>query len=113
MNITPIDRRFYIIAAAAVILNAIAWVIAWLFPHDESTAILHYTSQVGIDFVGEGRHILVLPAIGLILLGLNLLAGRLIMSADKRTPWVLWSATPIIQILLIMALLFLRSVNPA
>lgn len=112
MKMTEMDRRFAFIAAAAVILNGIAWGIAWFFPRDESAAILHYTSQVGIDFVGEGRHIMVLPAMGSLILVLNLLVGRLIMNADTRTPWVLWSATPMVQILLILALLFLRSLNP-
>ena len=105
------NRLFAAVAAAAALLNALAWGIAWLFPRHESAAILHYTSQVGIDFVGEGRHIMVLPAMGLLVLALNLISGRLIMATDQQTAWVLGGAAPLIQILLIIALIFLRSVN--
>jgi hypothetical protein len=66
---------------------------------------------VGIDFVGEGRHIIVLPAVGTVVLLLNLIVGRLIVKADQRTAWVLWSGVPIIEVLLIIALAFLKNLN--
>lgn len=104
-------KPFWLIAAGSIVLNAIAWAMTIFFPRDESAAILHYTSAVGIDFVGEGRHIIVLPAVGTVVLVLNLIVGRLIVKADQRTAWVLWSAVPIVEILLILALVFLKSLN--
>lgn len=100
-----------LLAISSVALNAVVWAIAWLFPQHQTAAILHYTSSVGIDFVGEGRHIMVLPAVGGSILLINGVVGRLIKSADLRTAWVLWSAIPIVQLLLIVALLFLKSLN--
>lgn len=104
-------RHFALLAGSSLLLNAVAWGIAGLFPLHESAAILHYTSTVGIDFVGEGRHIMVLPAAGLLIAVCNLAVGWLIVRADARTAWVLWSAIPIVQVLLIIALLFLKSLN--
>lgn len=105
------DRRLWALAASGVVLNLIAWGIAIFFPRHEATAILHYTSSVGIDFVGEGRHIIVLPAAGLLILIVNLIVGRLIVEADYRTSWVLWSTVPIVQVVIILALVFLWSIN--
>jgi hypothetical protein len=85
--------------------------VAFTFPRRESAAILHYTTSVGIDFVGEGRHIMVLPAVGLLILVVNLVVGRIIRTADERTAWILWSAVPIVQVFLLLALFFLKSLN--
>ncbi len=111
MKVTLMDSRFLAIAISGLVLNLCAWGLALLFPRHESTAILHYTSNVGIDFVGEGRHIIVLPAAGALILVLNLVVGRLIQDADHRTAWVLWSGVPIVQVIVCVALLFLRSIN--
>ncbi len=98
-------------ALLGLILNGVAWGIAWFFPRNEATAILHYSSSIGIDFVGEGRHIMVLPALGMLILVLNLLVGRSIRARDGEAALVLATAVPLVQMLLILALLFLRSVN--
>lgn len=108
----PINtRHFYLLAIISLILNGITWGIAVLFPRHESATILHYTSSVGIDFVGEGRHIIVLPAAGALVLVLNLLVGRIIANTDERTAWILWSTVPVIQIILGASLIFLLSLN--
>lgn len=111
MNAAIAQRHFYLIALSGLILNGVAWGMTLLFPRHESAAILHYTSSVGIDFVGEGRHIIVLPAAGTLMLVTNVLVGRLIASADSRTAWILWVTVPIIQIILIVSLMFLLSLN--
>src|SRR5688500_2639567 len=111
MKFSPIQIRFAAFALIGLVLNAGAWGIALVFPRQEATAILHYTSNVGIDFVGDGRHIVVLPAAGLLILILNLVVGWLILDADRRTAWMLWTAVPIVQVILSVALLFLRSIN--
>ena len=95
----------------SVVLNALAWGLAFIFPREEAAAILHYSSSVGIDFVGEGRHIMVLPAVGTLVMCLNFAVGRAIVKTDPRTATLLTSAVPLVQIVLIIALLFLRSVN--
>lgn len=111
MKFTFSDRPFALVAGAGIVLNLLTWVQALLFPRHQAIAILHYTSRVGIDFVGEGRHIMVLPAAGGLILMLNLVVGWLIVDADRRTAWVLWSAVPLVQVILGIALLFLRSLN--
>ena len=105
------NRGLLALVTGGLILNACAWGIALLFPRNEAAAILHYTSSVGIGFVGEGRHIIVLPAAGLLILFLNAVVGRVVQDAESRTAWVLWSAIPIVQAIICVALLFLRSIN--
>lgn len=103
--------RLLQLAGLGFLLNGSAWLLAFLFPRHDSAAILHYTSSVGIDFVGTSRHILILPGVGTLILVLNLLVGRLVFNVDPRTAWVLWSTGLIIQIILNLSLIFLISLN--
>lgn len=111
MRETLTFRHMYGTALTGLILNGLAWAIVLFFPRHDSATILHYTSTVGIDFVGEGRHIIVLPAAGTFMLTLNVLVGRSIVSTDKRVAWLLWSTAPLVQGILIMSLIFLISLN--
>lgn len=111
MKLSLPARPVLLIASLGLFLNLASWVLIFAFPLHESAAILHYTSTVGIDFVGEGKLIIALPATGALILALNLIVGRLIVDQDSRTAWLLWGAAPLVQIILIMALLFLQSLN--
>lgn len=101
-----------IILATSLALNLFLWLLVWLlFPHDNPSAVLHYNIDVGIDFVGEGAQIIVLPAAGLILLAGNSLLGAVLRPVDKRAAWLLWTITPIVQLILISAFLLVWQAN--
>jgi multidrug transporter EmrE-like cation transporter len=82
-----------------------------MFAHDNPTAILHYSIDVGIDFIGQGKQIIVLPLAGLLLLIGNTVLGAALKRADIRSAYILWASIPIIQIILQGAFILIWQVN--
>jgi len=96
----------------AIALNVTLWILtAQLFPQESTAAILHYSTELGIDFIGEGSHIATLPRIGATLIIVNLILGFAIASADRRASWVLWSSLPLFQLILLGAFYLLWRIN--
>lgn len=98
--------------STSLILNAILWALAlFLFPHDSPNAVLHYNIDVGIDFIGESRQIIMLPIAGLLLLFGNSLLAAVLRSTDRRAAWLLCYITPILQLILISAFFLVWQAN--
>lgn len=96
----------------SVLLNAGAWVAAlMLFPADDPAAVLHYSINVGVDFIGEGGEIITLPLIGSLLLIFNVVIGLAALRANKRASWVLWGVVPLLQLVLLLAFILLWRIN--
>lgn len=92
-------------------LNITLWLFAiFMFPQHEA-AILHYSVNVGIDFIGEGQQIIVLPIIGLLILIGNNLLGSTIYKTDISSAWLAWSTAPIIQLILLGAFFLIWRAN--
>ncbi len=106
------SRPLVSLVAVSAALNAGLWLAALRFFDRESAGIvLHYSVDVGIDFVGQGEHITVLPLTGTILLLLNLVVGFAATNADARVSWVLWSTMPLFQVILAAAFFFIWRIN--
>lgn len=102
----------WLLFGASLLLNVILWVLAaTTFPKDTSATILHYTSGVGIDFIGESRQIYILPAIGLFLLSGNTVLAHLVKRSSPRAAWVLWLGTPAVEIILLVSYAVLLILN--
>lgn len=101
-----------ILVGLSIILNGVVW---WLtltvFPVDSPAAILHYTIDVGVDFIGEGKQITSLPTMGLSIIVFNTIMGIALLRADQRASWLLWSVMPPVQLALLLAFYLLREVN--
>lgn len=97
------NKTVLVFILSAVVLNIILWLLAlFVFPQQEA-AILHYSVNVGIDFIGEGHQVRVLPIVGLCILAGNLFLGLSVFKVDKVSSWLFWSMTPVAQIVLIGA----------
>lgn len=105
-------NSFRFLLALGVGLNIVLWLVAWFaFPRATPVAVLHYSPGVGIDFIGEGRQIMVLPLAGLaIVVGNGLLAAAL-RRASGRASLVLVGAGPVVQLALVAAVWLLRNLN--
>ncbi len=101
-----------IILTISILLNVALWLqTSLMFAHDNPTAILHYSIDVGIDFIGQGKQIIVLPLVGLLLLVGNTVLGAGLKRADSRSAHILWATIPIIQIILQGAFILIWQVN--
>lgn len=105
-------RWAWVLGLASCLLNASLWIVVLLlFPERADTVVLHYSIGSGIDFVGQGAHITLLPVTGLILLVSNLIVGLAATSADRRVLWILLGVVPLVQLILLAAVIFLWHVN--
>jgi hypothetical protein len=87
------------------------WMALKYFPDNDPAAVLHYSIDLGIDFVGEGKQIVALPQIGTTLLGFNTILGMILYRADRRAAWLLWVTIPVIQVILLGATWLLWRAN--
>ena len=100
------------ILGSAVAINAVTWLAcAFFFPQDAPTAILHYNVETGIDFIDKGFRIFTIPGAGIALLALNALVGLLLVRSQPRVAWLVWSVTPLIQLILLLSVFVLIRFN--
>lgn len=105
--------RVFKLLAAAALLNAVLWVlILTKFDRSNPATVLHYSVDVGIDYIGEGGRVTTLPIIGLSMLVLNSLLGWLLFKTEPRISWQVWAVTPIVQLVLLLSIVLLITVNP-
>ena len=105
---------FWPLLVSGIILNAVLWILVFtLFDKSNPTAVLHYSVDIGIDFVGEGIRIVTLPLIGSLILFLNGSLGLLLYPTEARLSWVFWSVIPVIQLILLGSFLLLLHINTA
>jgi hypothetical protein len=105
-------RIFLVLLAVSLIANVSLWLLSVrIFPDSNSTAVLHYSSDFGIDFIGDSSHISVLPRLGTLLLIFNLLIGGAIFRVESRAAWTLWAINPFLQAVLLGALYLIWQIN--
>jgi hypothetical protein len=96
----------------SLLLNVVLWLLPWMFfPYNDTGAVLHYNVDIGIDFIGQGRQIFLLPLIGLLVAVGNSMLGYVLYHADRRSTWVYWGIIPLVQIILIGAFFLIWQAN--
>ena len=95
-----LKKPLTLIIIVSVVVNATLWFLAqWVFPQQES-AILHYSTNVGIDFIGQSSQIITLPLVGLLIFVGNMFLGLILKKMDPKTAWILWGIIPVSQFIL-------------
>lgn len=101
-----------IVVAVSVLLNAATWaVVVYVFPDDRVAAILHYNTSVGIDFIGEGNQIKVIPWIGTALFTGNIILALFLRTSSRRAAAMFWAILPIIEAVLLVAVILILRLN--
>ncbi len=99
-------------AVSAVALNSLLWLLAiFIFPQDKAAAVLHYNASLGIDFIGAGTQIKILPTIGTAVIIINLLLAFSLRRVSRRATTMLWAILPIIEALLLVAFWLILRLN--
>jgi len=99
-------------ALSALALNALLWLLAiFLFPQDKAAAVLHYNASLGIDFIGAGTQIKILPTIGTLLIILNIILALSLRRVSRRATTMLWAILPICEALLLIAFWLILRLN--
>ena len=102
--------KFWFLQSLALLLNIISWVIVVYKIRPGSEPIpLHYNIFYGADTVGSGHLLYEIPAIGLFIFIANFIVALIIKPKDKFASMMLVSATILSEMLILIAIIFLKS----
>ncbi|MBI3304975.1 hypothetical protein HYZ80_01455 [Candidatus Parcubacteria bacterium] len=97
---------------AALFLNLGTWVaLAVALPRSPFPFTLHYTAALGADFFGTRSQLFIVPGIGFLLLGLNILLAAWLWNRERALAAFVLGLTPFVQIGLAAGSVFLILAN--
>lgn len=101
-----------LIIVFSFIVTAAIWIFSYFtFPRETPAAILHYSTGIGIDYIGEGNRIIVLPGAATALLVLNLLVWQVVRRASPKAGWIFIGIIPLLVTMLFTAYILLWRLN--
>lgn len=107
-------RRPAVVTAlvASAALNATMWIgLALALPRSPFPFTLHYTAALGADFFGERPQLFTIPAIGLLILGLNTALAGWLWPRERLLAAIVLGFTPFVQAGLAVGSTFLILAN--
>lgn len=105
----PINRYFGLANVALVFAQTIA--LVWKMNPESAQVFLHYTTYLGVDFVGAGYLVYLIPLGGLFCTILNTCAAWYISKKDMFSSYLLIIGTALINILLLVHAILLIRLN--
>ncbi len=101
----------WFLEAVALITNSISWAILRFKVHPGSEVLpLHYNVFYGADAVGRGYELYLVPLIGLFIFAVNLGFSLALERRDQFAAKMLASAAVAAQLVILLAVIFLRSI---
>lgn len=98
--------------AASLLIQAFLWLFLFInIPQGEGQIFLHYNIVIGVDKVGNWWRIFYLPAIGVMVLLVNVIFGLFVYRADKFLARVLTGWVLLFHIFLLAGIIFLVRLN--
>ncbi len=106
------DRWLLVTSLLSLAIQIFLWsyLFRYLPPNNESV-FLHYTILVGIDLVGPAWQAYALPSGGALIMVVNYVVGFFTFPQGRFMARLLGVATLILQILLVIAVVFIVSLN--
>lgn len=93
-------------------MQAFLWLFLFInIPQGEGQIFLHYNIVIGVDKVGNWWQIFYLPAIGVMVLLVNVIFGLFVYRADKFLARVLTGWVLLFHIFLLAGIIFLVRLN--
>lgn len=94
--------------ALSTLMNLLLWIfLIYRIRPQEQPIFLHYNIYFGIDLIGEWYRIYLIPALGSVIIFINLLISSIIYNKERIIAFFLLSAMTLAQILLIVAALLI------
>lgn len=98
------DKLILVSFSAAAVANIILWAILFIkFGLSREIVPLHASVIYGIDLVGSSRNVYQIPALGLVIVILNLYLARLFFHYEKLLAYFLAVSSVAVQALLLVA----------
>jgi hypothetical protein len=103
--------KFWFPGILALLLDIISWaIVLFKIRPGVETLPLHYNIFYGVDAVGRGYELYTVPAIGLFILIINAIFAQVIRKRDPFAATAILAAALVAEILVLVAIFFLRSV---
>lgn len=92
------------LALVSLLLNGALWLfVAVTYSRDNPAAILHLSSGAGLDVIGWGSSMLLIPLVGFFIIAINGVLAFCIRNVNMQILWLLLGIIPVIQLFLILA----------
>ncbi len=106
------DRWLLVTSLVSLLIQLFLWTYLLIFiPPNSESVFLHYTVSVGIDLIGPAWQVYALPAGGALMIVVNYVVGFFTFNQGRFVARLLGVATVILQILLVVAEVFIVSLN--
>ena len=100
---------------AVAVLSALTWLATVTLPtvrvlpiiYGKTAVPLHYNIHIGVDTVGPWWQIYMVPAVGLIIILVNILLARYMWTRDPVLAHITGVATVVLQLVLLTAMIFI------
>lgn len=107
-------KRYFVLICLglSLIANVFLWVfLVWKMGSLGEEAILHYDVLQGIDLIGPGQDLLLLPLMGLIIIGLNFFLGAWGIKRNRLMAQILAGIALAVQFVLIVSACLMIHIN--
>lgn len=106
------NRAAVSLLVGAAVVNVGTWVyLALLIGPQEQPVFLHYNIYFGVDLIGAWYRIFYMPAIGTVILILNLLGARYMYRQEKAIGMTVLGITVFFELVLLLASLLIVGQN--
>jgi succinate dehydrogenase hydrophobic anchor subunit len=99
LYIKHLPNQLFLGFSAAVNIFLWLWLLVQIRPQND-LIFLHYNTLFGVDFTGEWWKVYYLPAIGILIIAINMFLGMLLFNKDKFISYILLAISLICQIFL-------------
>lgn len=105
------QKDFLFLWSVSLLVNIISWAVVYFkIKPDSETVPLHYNLFYGIDLAGKGYLIYFITSTGLLILALNFLFFRYAKNRDAFAANALAGISLFVQLIILAAVLFLKSI---
>lgn len=101
-----------IFGSLAALANLFSW--AWItlqIPDMGGQMFLHYNVLFGVDYIGEGWRMFLIPLLGLIIFVVNMIGGWLLYRRDAFMSYLLVGTAALCQIFVVIATILVVFLN--
>lgn len=106
------DRLILVSSGVGLLLNILLWVVVISkFGYTQEKLPLHFNIVYGIDLVGAGRNLYQIPGAGLIIFVIDAWLGKAVYRRNPLFSYFLTFAVGFVQVVLLIALFSLVSLN--
>ncbi len=98
------NKAVFVAIFCGLLINGAMWIVVAINEISANIPIpLHYNAYYGVDYLGDYRKIFIIPAVGVIIICVDIILGVILSNKCKIASKLLFFIIPFLQILLMIA----------